>query len=1014
MVNDVLKRLVDTHFEKIRKAKYNNKLIVFVGSGVSANSKLPTWYELVSEFSKEIGIVMGNSMESFLQIPQYYYNERGEKEYNDKISDVFNRNTYRPNPIHKQIMELNPRHIVTTNYDDLLEKSTKLYNKSYHVVANNSDLPYSSQDQMIIKMHGCLSKKNIVLKEDDYLSYSKNFKLIETFIKSLFSTHLVLFVGFSADDPNFKLVFQWVKDILSKDFQPAYLIDVNEDFNLIKYNYYKNRGINIIYTNNIKEIDSETSHGEIKLEHDKGKKLYSVLHSINNIQKNLNDVIDNIYDSLQEFQNVNALLPKDIIRATNYQEELIYDFFGDSKLYFLRIDSVLYNLMMKIIGNGQTKVITRKYRRELLVKHKERLKFILSILKKANIKGINFRVGNSNWSLSWQPNIVKSNYVELEYAFNFKAIVEESIRQSKIQYYDHIPANRMMSSYYYYKTNQFYKANKALNDLSRLCFDSKEFLNYYLVEFNNKHIDVVKKNSLIFNDEAEELSKDKKRESKDLDNLNLELPVSERRKPVFIQEILSFNFVYSNLHKNRELLRKILKTKELTEQGGWSSGPELSNIYNNTYNFWSLVNNNYLMVEHYNEVKSIYNDFLESMLINYSIKFPQKENGIGITTYKIPNFDAFTLFILVSKINTKELNNLFTRYEIEKLEVDTKANEYILNSFENFIISYTDKKVIKFYESEFDRILNNFLLLFSLMDFNAEDLVRIFNGISELIKNKVNYDFYKFFETFLVSLKKKEILLDSNIILNVFQSIIQKYINDNLGNYEQDAIKKSLVFFNLNELANKDSNSSMINAHLLSYLLEKVNFLIIYNIEEALNIINSFVLPLNGLVDRLSITTFLNNIFHNLNIDQLSEDANRLLLVVIHNALIDNIIEFNSLINGIYIQILSKLPGNKDILKLINRSIRYLIKEKIILSEIPKELWSVISNDSYDYFMLLPEFFNYDKFNIEWLLSMQKYEHEIFSKVAPLKIKIEEYVQNEDYISLKNELLCIIIKYYLT
>ena len=35
----------------IRKAMNNNKLVIFVGAGVSANSGLPSWKDLVNELS---------------------------------------------------------------------------------------------------------------------------------------------------------------------------------------------------------------------------------------------------------------------------------------------------------------------------------------------------------------------------------------------------------------------------------------------------------------------------------------------------------------------------------------------------------------------------------------------------------------------------------------------------------------------------------------------------------------------------------------------------------------------------------------------------------------------------------------------------------------------------------------------------------------------------------------------------------------------------------------------------
>ena len=39
---------------EIRKANENNRLVVFVGAGVSKNSGIPTWGELIQDIAKKI------------------------------------------------------------------------------------------------------------------------------------------------------------------------------------------------------------------------------------------------------------------------------------------------------------------------------------------------------------------------------------------------------------------------------------------------------------------------------------------------------------------------------------------------------------------------------------------------------------------------------------------------------------------------------------------------------------------------------------------------------------------------------------------------------------------------------------------------------------------------------------------------------------------------------------------------------------------------------------------------
>lgn len=47
--------------EIICKASKNNKLIVFVGAGVSVNSGYPSWLNLISEFAMGLGIDLNSS-----------------------------------------------------------------------------------------------------------------------------------------------------------------------------------------------------------------------------------------------------------------------------------------------------------------------------------------------------------------------------------------------------------------------------------------------------------------------------------------------------------------------------------------------------------------------------------------------------------------------------------------------------------------------------------------------------------------------------------------------------------------------------------------------------------------------------------------------------------------------------------------------------------------------------------------------------------------------------------------
>lgn len=254
----------------LQNASKNNKLVIFVGAGVSANSGIPMWSAIINKIKSKLDI----DESDFLKIAQYFYNSRGQKEYYDFLESELNIES-EPNIIHDKILELNPYHIITTNYDNLIERQANQKGMFYDIVSKDKDLPYTPNNKMIIKMHGDFKDKNIVFKEDDYLSYANNFKLIENYVKSIFSTYTVLFVGYSLSDPDVQYIFQWVKDILKTDLSRPYFLKINNDekINMIEYEYYKNKGINILYYSQLdKEVINKVEKNCDDLHSDIGKK----------------------------------------------------------------------------------------------------------------------------------------------------------------------------------------------------------------------------------------------------------------------------------------------------------------------------------------------------------------------------------------------------------------------------------------------------------------------------------------------------------------------------------------------------------------------------------------------------------------------------------------------------------------------------------------------------------------------------------------------------------------------
>lgn len=309
------RELLETIYLLREKAELN-KLVVFVGAGVSRNVPgMLSWSELVTEMAKAIGYskcascshrkkckenckncaekdrcaqkcLLSNdySPDDYLKIPQYVFNKK-PKTYKEVLNKSISDKSIPNAPLSDIIFNLNPAHIITTNYDKLLESSSNEYRRQYEVVITDKDLLETTKSKYIIKMHGdILMPDTIVLKEQDYLEYSQKHVLIELFIKALLADHTILFLGYSLNDYNVKLIISWINFLrsqnkaITKHKKIGYIVLDEKGLAKETIAYFRNNNIGVLNIHTLSLIDDVPP----LLTFDKGKRLYSFLNIINN------------------------------------------------------------------------------------------------------------------------------------------------------------------------------------------------------------------------------------------------------------------------------------------------------------------------------------------------------------------------------------------------------------------------------------------------------------------------------------------------------------------------------------------------------------------------------------------------------------------------------------------------------------------------------------------------------------------------------------------------------------
>ena len=251
---------------QIRNAMLERQIVLFVGAGASVDAGMPLWPQTISQIAEKLNLADAGNFDNLI-IPQYYYNARGGKEYTQLMREIFKyHDRLYPVEVHKAIMQFGAATIITTNYDHLLEQAAEDNGEFLQVISQDSDLPYRKAGKELIKMHGDFEHDNFVLKEDDYLHYHRNFKLIENYVKSLIGSKTILFIGYGLGDPDVKHIFSWVKEILDEHFQRAYLIVTKRDANQNEVEYYRHLGVNIIYATELFDEHDISKPSNIKKE----------------------------------------------------------------------------------------------------------------------------------------------------------------------------------------------------------------------------------------------------------------------------------------------------------------------------------------------------------------------------------------------------------------------------------------------------------------------------------------------------------------------------------------------------------------------------------------------------------------------------------------------------------------------------------------------------------------------------------------------------------------------------
>jgi len=201
---------IKSKVSELAELSLRNRLVHFVGAGVSSSAGLPSWQSLLNEIAKSADLAPE------IQSRLYELDVRDQaKILVDKISSeryfqLLNEqlNQQHHSLLHGLIASLHPSEIVTTNYDQMLEMA--LGNEDQPSILPGN--PVTDNGRWLLKLHGSLDNPDsIVLTRDDYLNLPQNSGALFGIVQAMLMTKHMLFTGYSLTDDSFHRVIHEVR-----------------------------------------------------------------------------------------------------------------------------------------------------------------------------------------------------------------------------------------------------------------------------------------------------------------------------------------------------------------------------------------------------------------------------------------------------------------------------------------------------------------------------------------------------------------------------------------------------------------------------------------------------------------------------------------------------------------------------------------------------------------------------------------------------------------------------------
>lgn len=187
--------------------------------GFDEGHGLPTAGDLAQSLAEEVEFP-GSDKQNFFQVTQYYAMVRDPHTLRQSIKSKLSTREAQPGEVHRILAGLPFRYVLTTNFDNLIERALQDQGTKnprlafYDRRMDPEEIGIGTIDEPIVyKLHGTLDTPySMVITEDDVIDFASCVMLgkppLPSAIKTLLSEFSILFIGYGFKDWNIRVMMR--------------------------------------------------------------------------------------------------------------------------------------------------------------------------------------------------------------------------------------------------------------------------------------------------------------------------------------------------------------------------------------------------------------------------------------------------------------------------------------------------------------------------------------------------------------------------------------------------------------------------------------------------------------------------------------------------------------------------------------------------------------------------------------------------------------------------------------